>query len=105
MAYEPKIVKPIKPRKQYTYDFPNGNNGGMNCAVPADRVRQDQSPDMLNMCYDNGTLTQRKGFNTAKTMLGDGAIRGMFTCMNDNGDKEMLIIADGKVYREVLENV
>lgn len=105
MAYQPKIIKPISPRKLNTYDFPQGNTGGMNCAVPGDRVRQDQSPDMLNMCYEKGTLTQRYGFDKFMKLTGDGAVRGIFAHEGKNGQKEMLIIADGKMFREVLENV
>lgn len=105
MAYKPKIIKPIKPRKLYTYDFPNGNNGGMNCSVPADRIRQDQSPDMLNMCYKRGTLDQRHGFDISHRFPCDKPIRGMFAFEKTDGSTVMLTVTDGKVYEEELINV
>lgn len=102
MAYKPKIIKPVKPRKLESYTFPNGNNGGMNCAVPADRIRQDQSPDMLNMCYTRGVPTQRRGFSVNETFPGDKPIRGMFYFEKPDGSVARLTVTDGKMFEEVL---
>lgn len=97
-GYKPKIIKPVKPRKLESYTFPHGNNGGMNCAVPADRIRQDQSPDMLNMGYRQGALNQREGFGTGFNFDKTGKpIRGMTTYRKTDGTALMLVICDGQL--------
>jgi hypothetical protein len=104
MAYKPKIIKPISPRKMQTYGFPNGMAGGMNCSVPADRIRPNQSPNMLNMCYDQGTPTQRRGFGIHKKF--PGGIRGMHCYEKPDGSTVMLVAAGGgKIFEEVLTDV
>jgi len=105
MAYKPKIIKPVKPRKLESYAFPNGNNGGMNCAVPADRIRQDQSPDMLNMGYKRGAPEQRNGFEASDKFPGDKPIRGIFYFEKPDGSTVMLTATDGKIFEEVLVDV
>ena len=97
-GYKPKIIKPVKPRKLESYTFPNGNNGGMNCAVPADRIRQDQSPDMLNMGYRQGAPNQRYGFNVGYNLAKTGKpIRGMTTYRKTDGTTLMLVVCDGQL--------
>jgi hypothetical protein len=103
MAYKPKIIKPISPRKMQTYGFPNGMAGGMNCSVPADRIRPNQSPNMLNMCYDQGTPTQRRGFDIHKRF--PSGIKGMHYYEKPDGSTVMLIAAGGKLFEEVLTDV
>lgn len=98
MAYKPKIIKPIKSRKIESYTFPDGNNGGMNCAVPADRIRQDQSPDMLNMCYREGAPNQRHGFDAVFNLnIAGKPIRGMTTYRKTDGTVLMLTVCDGQL--------
>lgn len=104
MTYKPKLINPVSPRKIQTYNFPAGMSGGMNCAVPADRIRQDQSSNMLNICYDQGTPTQRRGFNTTKRFPGSG-IKGMHYYEKSDGSTVMLIAAGGKLFEEVLTDV
>ena len=95
-GYKPKIIKPVKPRKLESHTFPNGNNGGMNCAVPADRIRQDQSPDMLNMGYRRGTLEKRYGFALDHdTEYTNNPIRGLHFY---NGTTDMMLtVCSGKL--------
>ena len=104
-GYKRKIIKPVKPRKLESHTFPNGNNGGMNCAVPADRIRQDQSPDMLNMGYRRGTLEKRYGFALSSAFPGNKPIRGIFYFEKPDGSVAMLTATDGKVFEEVFDNV
>ncbi len=97
-GYKPKIIKPVKPRRMESYTFPNGNNGGMNCAVPADRIRPDQSPDMLNMCYRDGALNQRYGFDVEFNFAKTGKpIQGMSTYRKADGSTLMLVVCDGQL--------
>lgn len=98
-GYKPKIIKPVKPRRMESYTFPNGNNGGMNCAVPADRIRPDQSPDMLNMGYRRGTLEKRYGFALDYDLGYTGnAVRGLHVYKGLDAD-ETLTACNGKLLK------
>jgi hypothetical protein len=79
--YKPAFMKAPTPTKMQTYSFPNGNNGGMNMRVQADQIRDDQSPNMLNMCYREGVPSNRYAFDT-EIDLHDAShsIKGLHTC-------------------------
>lgn len=99
MAYKPKLITPVTPRQIQTYRFPDGMSGGMNCAVPADRIRSNQSPDMLNMCYSRGTPTQRYGFDIVYDLgINEQSIQGLHVYSELESD-EILAVCNGKLYK------
>jgi hypothetical protein len=99
MAYSPAYMKTPTPKPIQTFKFPNGNNGGMNLRVQADQINQNQSPDMLNMCYREGVPSNRWGFNKVNsTSFGITPIRGMFSFNKPGGTKVILVAWGGKIY-------
>lgn len=95
--YKPAFMKAPTPTKMQTYSFPNGNNGGMNMRVQADQIRDDQSPNMLNMCYREGVPSNRYAFNKVfANSWGNTPVRGMWLY---RGSTSVYLVAwGGKIY-------
>ena len=95
--YKPAYMQTPTPTKFQTYNFPNGNNGGMNMRVQADQIRDDQSPDMLNMNYREGVPSNRFGIDTEYD-LHDAShrIRGMTACTLGSTDY-FIVACNGKL--------
>jgi len=97
-GYQPAYMKAPSAPKIQTHTFPNGNNGGMNTRVQADQIRNDQSPDMLNMCYREGVPSNRYGFNRVLDgSMGTGAIRGIIEHIPVSGTSNVLVVHGGKI--------
>lgn len=99
--YNPAFMKTPSAPRILSYVFPNGNNGGMNTRLQADQIRDDQSPDMLNICYREGVPSHRYGFNRVADMESWGAtpIRGMYEYQKiDTATSVYLVAWGGKIY-------
>lgn len=86
-----------------TYSFSQGFSGGMNISVSPDQVLPSQSPDMVNMNYDDGgVVTKRRGFSRAYSgSLGTGPIQHMTEFTRIGAATEFLIVHGGNIYKEV----
>ncbi|MFA5385165.1 MAG: hypothetical protein WC364_10965, partial [Eubacteriales bacterium] len=78
--YNPRIIKnPAKVKEPKPYSFPTGFAGGMNTAYTADQIQENQSPDMLNMNFDDGGVpTKRTGYSAVNTIGTAGGVKGEY---------------------------
>lgn len=99
MAYKPAFMKIPPAPKIKSFAFEHGNNGGQNMRMQADEIRDDQSPDMLNMCYREGVPCNRYGFDRVNAeSWGETLVRGFFDFRKLNGTNEILVAWGGKIW-------
>ncbi|AEG59370.1 hypothetical protein [Desulforamulus ruminis] len=90
---------PAEPPKPAPFAFPDGFAGGMNISVTADQIATNQSPDMLNMNYDNGGVPGKRYGFTRETGLGSQPIRGLYEFRKVGQEKPiLLVVQDGKLW-------
>lgn len=102
MAIKPIQYKiPRQPPKPAPFSFPDGFAGGMNISVTADQIALNQSPDMLNMNYDNGGVPgKRYGFQRlTATSWGDTPIRGMHLFKLPDESTQLIVAWGGKLWK------
>ena len=81
------------------YSFPNGFMGGMNIFVMGDQIQPHQSPDMLNINYDQGAICKRLGFDRInETSWGAGAVQGMTLYTPPAGTETLIVAWGGKLW-------
>jgi len=93
---------PLPPRKPDPFTFP-GYTGGINISVTPDQIRSNQTPDQLNMNYDDGAVpTKRPGFERVNAASwGAGSIRGMTEWTKPDGTTVFVVAWGGKLYTVV----
>lgn len=83
------------------YDFPDGFAGGMNISLSPDKINPSSSPDMENICYNDGSIpTKRFGFNRVNaTSWGTTPIQGTFEFYMIGVSAPIFLVAHGgKIY-------
>ena len=99
---KPIVFKvPSRPKPLAPYDFPNGFTGGMRIDLSPDKIPSSASPDMQNICYNDGAIpTKRFGFaRPYSASLGITPIR-LMTEFKTGGVTEFLAVCGGSIYKK-----
>lgn len=102
MAYKPVQMKiPSRPKPPAPYTFPQGFTGGLNTSKSPDLIRENESPDMMNMNYDDGSVpTKRPGLaRSTASSWGTTPIRGMYEYWKIGASTPIFLVAwGGKIW-------
>jgi hypothetical protein len=86
--------------------YPKGNrvffDGGLNNKFDVNLIPDNESPNCLNVVFDDGAVSTRLGIATmpswATTNVGSYSCDGLFTRINSSGDDALISVWGGRVY-------
>lgn len=79
-------------------------DGGLNTLFNPALIADNESPDCMNVVFDNGGVETRGGSEPLASSLGSFTIDSLYTKHNNNGSEQLIAFADSKMWRVSLNS-
>jgi len=74
-------------------------DGGLNSKFPVSTILDNESPDCLNVSFENGAVETREGITKVNTApIASASIDGLYTRNDNNSNQTMIAFSNGSAY-------